>query len=194
MSERSETEQEAMAATYAALVDHGYAGVTIQSIADEFPKSKSLLYYHYEDKDAILQEFLSYLVEQFHRSFEIDPEDDDPRATLDGLLDELLPRRLAPEERAFRVALLELLARAAHDDRYADPLTDLQAAIHDRIAAVIEAGIEAECFRPVDVDDTATLLVALTSGGMLWGVTTAPDIAGHVRTVLDGYLAAELYR
>ncbi|MDZ7745080.1 MAG: TetR family transcriptional regulator C-terminal domain-containing protein [Halobacteriales archaeon] len=193
MSERSETEQEAMAATYAALVDHGYAGLTIQTIADEFPKSKSLLYYHYDDKDAILQEFLSYLVAQFRADFEIDDEDD-PRETLEALLDGILPRDIDPERRAFRVALLELLARAPHDESYADSLTDLYAAIHGRIAAVITAGIESDAFYPVDAEDTATALVALASGGMLWGVTTDPAVAGRVRAVLDGYLDAELYR
>jgi len=193
MSERSETEQEAMAATYAALVDHGYAGLTIQAIADEFPKSKSLLYYHYDDKDAILREFLSYLVEEFRADFDIDG-DDDPRETLDSLLDGILPRDIDPDRRAFRVALLELLARAAHDDAYADSLSDLHAAIHDRIAAVIDAGVESGAFHPVDPDDTAVVLVALASGGMLWGVTTDPSIARRVRAVLDAYLDAELYR
>jgi hypothetical protein len=38
------------------------------------------------------------------------------------------------------------------------------------------------------------VLVALASGGMLWGVTTDPSIARRVRAVLDAYLDAELYR
>lgn len=180
-------------ATYRALCRHGYHETTIQHIADEFEKSKSLLYYHYDDKAAILRDFLDYLVDAFRAAFEFDNEAA-PAETLDTLLDELLPRELDAERRAFRLAVLELLVYAPHDKRYVDRFADLHAAIHDGFAAVVEAGIDTGAFEPIDPDETATLLVAIASGGLVWSITVAPALGTQIREVLDQYLAAELYR
>ena len=192
-ADRGDTEREIMEATYAALADHGYADLTIQTIADAFPKSKSLLYYHYDDKAAILRDFLDYLVDAFRAAFEFDNEAA-PAETLDTLLDELLPRELDAERRAFRLAVLELLVYAPHDKRYVDRFADLHAAIHDGFAAVVEAGIDTGAFEPIDPDETATLLVAIASGGLVWSITVDPALGTQIREVLDQYLAAELYR
>lgn len=191
--ERSETELEAMEATYTALAKHGYAGLTIQTIADSFPKSKSLLYYHYNDKEAIIHDFLGYLTDAFRAAFEFETTDA-PRDTLEGLLDALLPRDIDADERAFRIAVLELLAQAPHDETSADYFADLHTAIYDGFVAVLEAGIESGAFEPVDAERAATLLVAVASGGLTWSITVDPAIATRVRDVLDAFLAAELYR
>jgi len=191
--ERSETELEVMEATYAALAEHGYAGLTIQTIADAFPKSKSLLYYHYDDKEAILHDFLDYLVDAFRATFEFE-RTDDPRETLGELLEALLPRDIGDDERAFRVAVLELLVQAPHDASSAERFADLYAAIYDGFVTVLEAGIESGAFEPVDVEEAATLLVAVASGGLTWSITVNQSIAADVRDVLDPFLEAELYR
>ncbi len=68
------TRAEIMDATYEALRKHGYAELTIQTIADEFPKSKSLLYYHYDAKDDLLVDFVDWLVEEFAAEVGADPE------------------------------------------------------------------------------------------------------------------------
>ena len=46
----SDSKKEIMEATYEALCKHGYAELSIEKIADEFDKGKSLIYYHYDDK------------------------------------------------------------------------------------------------------------------------------------------------
>jgi len=191
--ERSDTELEVMEATYAALAEHGYAGLTIQTIADAFPKSKSLLYYHYDDKGAILHDFLDYLVDAFRAAFEFEATDD-PRGTLEELLAALVPRDIDDDERAFRVAVLELLAQAPHDAAFAERFADLYAAIYDGFVAVLAAGIESGDFQPVDAEEAATLLVAVASGGLTWSITVDQSIATGVRDVLDAFLETELYR
>jgi len=191
--ERSKTELEVMEATYTALAEHGYAGLTIQTIADSFPKSKSLLYYHYEDKNAILHDFLGYLTDAFRAAFEFETTDA-PRDTLEGLLEALLPRDIDADERAFRIAVLELLVQAPHNETSAEYFADLHTAIYDGFIAVLEAGIESGAFEPVDAERAATLLVAVASGGLTWSITIDPMIAARVRDVLDAFLAAELYR
>ncbi|MFC7234724.1 TetR/AcrR family transcriptional regulator [Halosegnis marinus] len=190
--DRSETEEEVMEATYAALAEHGYAGLTVQTIADAFPKSKSLLYYHYDDKEAILRDFIDYLVDAFRAAFEFEGADDPP-AALERMLDGLLPREMDDEFRDFRVAVMELLAQAPHEPAYAERFADLYAAIHDGFAGVIAAGVERGDFADVDPEETATMLVAAASGGLTWGVTIRPSLVAGVREVVDGYLAAELY-
>lgn len=182
-----------MEATHDALATHGYADLTIQAIADEFPKSKSLLYYHYDDKDAILRDFLAYLMDEFHPAFETDVADDDPRAALEALLSRLLPREFDAEERAFRTAIFELQARAAHEEEYATRFADLYAAIESVLVTVLADGVDDGTFRDVDPAETARLLLAVTSGGVAWTLTTDEQVAPAVRDVIDAYLDRNLY-
>lgn len=195
-ADRSGTEVAIMEATYEALSTYGYADLTIQRIADAFPKSKSLLYYHYDDKEAILRAFLDWLVDEFRADFERNFKsdlDDDPRATLEALVDQLLPTELTEEERTFRVAIFALQSRAAHDPAYAERFTELFASIEAALATVVEHGVEQGAFRAVAPDRTARLLLAVASGGVTWTLSTEPAVAAGVRDALNAYLERELY-
>lgn len=75
-ADQDATQEAIMDATYQALCKHGYTDLTIQKIADEFGKSKSLLYYHHDTKDEILIVLLEYLLNQFTVEDTIDPTDD----------------------------------------------------------------------------------------------------------------------
>lgn len=97
---------EIMRATYRALIEQGYSDLTIQGIADEFPKSKSLLYYHYDGKDDLIASFLGFATDRFRREIEV--EIDDPEAQLRALVDQLVPESLDEGEYRVQVALLEL--------------------------------------------------------------------------------------
>lgn len=59
-----DTREAIVRATYRALCANGYADTTISAIAAEFEKSKSLLYYHYDGKDDLLEEFLRFVLDQ----------------------------------------------------------------------------------------------------------------------------------
>jgi AcrR family transcriptional regulator len=192
---RSGTEVAIMEATYEALSTYGYADLTIQRISDAFPKSKSLLYYHYDDKEAILRAFLDWLIDAFRADFEarLDGETGDPRATFEVLVDQLLPREFDDEERTFRTAILALQARAAHDDEYAAQFAELFAAIEAALVAVVERGIDAGEFREVDPEETARLVLAIASGGLTWALSTGTSVTG-IREALDALVERELYR
>ncbi|WP_255198056.1 TetR/AcrR family transcriptional regulator [Halorarius litoreus] len=193
---RSGTEVAIMEATYEALSTHGYADLTIQRIADAFPKSKSLLYYHYDDKEAILQAFLDWLIDEFRADFEARLDGDaasDPQAAFDVLLDQLLPRDFDDEERTFRTAVLALQARAPHDSEYAARFADLFDVIEAALVAVIERGVEAGAFHEVDPQQTARLVLAVASGGVTWALSAETSVTG-VRDALDAFVASELYR
>ncbi|WP_255151855.1 TetR/AcrR family transcriptional regulator [Halorarius halobius] len=194
-AEPNDTEAAIMEATYEALSAHGHADLTIQGIADAFPKSKSLLYYHYDDKDAILQAFLDWVIEEFRSEMEGDLNGriDDPRAALEALLDELLPRTFDGEDRTFRVAILALQAQAPHDPAYAEGFEELYDAIEAMLVGVVERGVDSGAFQDVDPERTARLLLAVASGGVTWTLSTDSDASAEVRDVLDGYVESQLY-
>lgn len=161
-----------MEATFEALSKHGYADLTIQTIADEFEKSKSLLYYHYETKDDLLGDFLGFVLEEFGAQVEAD-EEADPETRLWRVVELLLPSDLDEDEEArrLRTALFELRMQAPYDEAYADRF----AATDERMIAVIESileeGVEEGVF-DVDPETGAELLVDAVTGATLRAVTT----------------------
>ena len=161
-----------MEATFEALSKHGYADLTIQTIADEFDKSKSLLYYHYETKDDLLGDFLEFVLDEFGAQVEAD-EEVDPEARLWTVIELLLPPDLDEDEEArrLRTALFELRMQAPYDEAYADRF----AATDERMIAVVESileeGVEEGVF-DVDPGTGAELLVDAVTGATLRAVTT----------------------
>ncbi|WP_256687212.1 TetR/AcrR family transcriptional regulator [Halococcus qingdaonensis] len=181
---RNETQIDIMEATYRALCEHGYADLTIQAIADEFDKSKSLLYYHYDTKDEILIAFLSYLLDQFSIEDAID-RDESPDEQLWTLVDELLPESPPDEHREFQLALFELRSRALSKAAYREQFTRVDRLIHDAFVDVLTAGIDDGSFREIGVEETATLLVSTVTGAMLRRVTTDDDVTAAREAVVD---------
>lgn len=176
-----------MEATYEALAEHGYADLTIQAIADAFPKSKSLLYYHYETKDAILTDFLSYLLDAFFEEVTVDPEAP-PADAVRSFIEQLLPETLPDEERALWVALIELRTRAAHNEAYRERFDELDTAVIGALADIIERGISSGAFREVDAHAEAEFLIDLVNGAVIRRVTTDETAAATARDRLDDYI------
>jgi AcrR family transcriptional regulator len=189
-----ETHAALMRATYDALCKHGYAGLTIQRIGDEFPKSKSLIYQHYDGKDELLVAFLGFMSKHFEDEAEI-PIDDD-RDALDQLqdhLNHLLDPSLDEERYEFMSAMTELRAQAPHDEAYRAHFTKSDQIFHEHISDIIRTGIEQGEFRDVDPEQTAELLLTTIDGAMLRRVTTdgSVDIQA-VRDELDEYIRSRL--
>jgi len=196
-AEPEDTEAALMAATYRALCTHGYAGLTIQKIGEEFEKSNSLLYHHYEGKDDLLVEFLGYMLDRFEADVPFE-EVDDPGDELQRLIDHVLAPTVDEERREFTSAMIELRAQAAHDPAYREAFTRHDRFFHDRLATVVRDGIEAGVFREVDADGVASLVQTTFNGAMLQRATTDPDDGGvpvdDVRRELEAMLDARLRR
>jgi AcrR family transcriptional regulator len=147
-AEPSNTRQAILSAAFRALCEHGYASVTIQRIGDEFDKSPSLVYHHYDGKDDLLLDLLGFLLDEFEASVadgavtepsdgdtapagddvsEMAPEeafDRSAREQLDGYLTAAVdPASLddpyAPDER-FVTVMTELRSQAASDEAFRD--------------------------------------------------------------------------
>lgn len=186
-TDRSETEAEIMEATYRALCEHGYADLTIQTIADEFDKSKSLLYYHHDTKDEILIAFLDYLLDQFTVEDAVEGGDS-PDEQLRALVEQFLPLSPPDEQREFQLALFELRSRALSKPAYREQFTRVDRLIHDAFADVLAAGIEDGTFHAVDVEETAALLVSTVTGAMLRRVTADRDVTTPTRAAIATFL------
>ena len=165
----ADTHDAIRAATYRALCEHGYSDTTIQHIADEFEKSKSLLYYHYEDKDELLAAFMRHLLDRLAEELTVDG--DDPYDDLRTLVDCLVPVPMDAADRRFRRVLLEIRTRAPHDEGYREQFRRSDRLVRDAFADVIARGIEQGRFRETDPEQAAEFIHTALLGTMERGVT-----------------------
>ncbi|QKY19896.1 TetR family transcriptional regulator [Halolamina sp. CBA1230] len=182
------TRESIMRATYLALCEHGYAGLTIQRIGEAFEKSKSLLYHHYDDKDELLLAFLQFMLEEHEASL---PEtaDGDAVDRLERILDGVLPPSLPEEHRGFTAAMVELRAQAAHDERYREQFAEHDRVFRDQLADIVEDGIESGAFREVDPEPVAEFISTTVAGAMTRRVTGGDDTAASAtRDELEAYV------
>jgi len=187
----SETRVAIMKATFDALVEYGYAGLTIDRIDEFFPKSKSLLYHHYEGKDELLLDFLEHLIDEYEGGFGRDDEAD-AHERLTRILDGVADPKMDTGDVGFTRAIVELRAQAAHDPAYREHFTASGAFFRDRIAAVVRDGIEEGIFRDVDPDQVAAALHTLATGVMTERVTDGEAQIGAVRAELNAYVETRL--
>ena len=194
VTDPADTREAIMQATYLALCEHGYADLTIQRIGDEFEKSKSLLYHHYEGKDELLLDFLEFMLDRFEETVPVD-EDAGADAVLDAMLDHVL---LAPhdgERGDFFAALVELRAQSAHDPAYRDHFSRSDRFFQKRLAELVRAGIDEGVFRPVDPESTALFLQAFVGSAMFMRATSDQDedVGRTLRDEFDAYLRCRLF-
>lgn len=185
------TREEIMRATYLALCEYGYADLTIQRISDEFPKSKSLIYHHYDGKDELLLDFLQFMVDRFEETVQFE-NTDGADAHLRSVLDHVLATPLPEKRREFAKTMVELRAQAAHDERYRDHFTRNDFFFRNRIASIIESGIEEGVFREVDPEEAATFLVTVINGSMTGRVSSNHDATETVRDQVEAYVTSVL--
>jgi len=192
LDEPAGTREEIMRATYLALCEYGYAGLTVERIGEEFPKSKSLIYHHYEGKDDLLLDFLSFVIEYFEAEMPVgDATGADAR--LEAVLDHVLVTPLPDRRRDFRRAMVELRAQAAHDPEYREQFTRHDRFFRERIAALVAEGVEAGVFRAVDPEAVAAMLNTTLEGAIAASVTTEDPPVEAVREQVDEYVRAVLH-
>ena len=163
-----------MTATFTALSEHGYADITIQAIADEFEKSKSLILYHYDSKDALMTAFMEWILEEFLDRVEGD-QSDDPATRLRRMARLVIGVDEANGTDAFHTALLELRAQAPYNEALRAQLVENDRRIRERIAADVREGIERGQFRPVDPESFAAAFRSAIEGAESHAVILGDD-------------------
>jgi len=169
-SEVGPLKEEIMRATYQALVEHGYSDLTMQAISDEFEKSKSLLYYHYDGKADLLSAFLAYALNTFLEEIEV--ESTDPQTQLETLIDRLVPETIDTETYQAQIALLELRSDAPHHPLYKEQYTTVDKTLQEKISEILFTGVETGVFTDIDPEVEAELLLSILHGIRMRRVTT----------------------
>ena len=180
-----------MGATYRALCAHGTANLTIQTIADEFDKSKSLIFYHYDSKEDLLVSFLAYLIDRFEERVET-TDMEDPTEQLDALIDALL---FGPDDHVdFQTAMLELRSQAPYNEAYREQFRTNDEYVFALFEEVIERGVECGAFADVDPSRIATMLLTTIDGARTRFVVLGDDrILDTVREMIDDQLDRTLF-
>ncbi|WP_336000969.1 TetR/AcrR family transcriptional regulator [Halorientalis halophila] len=190
-SDPDDTRAAIMKATYDALSRHGYADLTIQRIGDEFDKSKSLLYHHYDSKDALLVDFLAFMLERMEGEIpleEADAADDRLALGFDHVFSDLI----GEGREDFNRTMTELRAHSAHDEAFREQFARNDRYFRSRVEDIIQEGIEAGVFREVDTEQVAATILTIIQGAMFQSSTsTEPDLDA-VRAELDAYVEARL--
>ncbi|RQH01283.1 TetR/AcrR family transcriptional regulator [Natrarchaeobius oligotrophus] len=172
-----DTQEAIMRATYSALCKHGYANLTMQAIADEFDKTKGVIHYHYDTKEALLVAFLEYLLDAFNRNIAVD-EDEAPDERLLTLFETLLfgpPERGEFDHWELMIALLEIRTEAPYDEEFRRQLTHNYETVEATLVAIVEDGVERGLFRDVDPELAATLFLTCLNGARIYQVTLRRD-------------------
>ena len=170
MSDQPSAAAEIMDGVYHALRAHGYADVTMQDIADECSKSKSLLHYHYDTKEDLLVAFLDHVISDSEQRIEA-RADDPPAERLAQFVGWFVFEADAVDREAFHIALLELRTQGPFNDRIREQLDRSDRLLRGTVADILESGIEAGAFRDVDVEETAALIVATLDGARTRQIT-----------------------
>ncbi|MHC3438569.1 TetR/AcrR family transcriptional regulator [Natrialbaceae archaeon A-gly3] len=188
------TREEILAATYRALCDHGYSELTISRIGEEFEKSPSLVYHHYESKDELVLECLEFMLEGFEEQMTDDI--DEPRVRLEEFFEWVLEPDVEPERQSFIALLVELRALASREDAYRRHFTRSDRIFEQYLTRVVESGIDGGEFKDCDPERVATWVLTTLSGVMLRRSTQDHDPAWleNVRTEIDSYLEGRVYR
>ncbi|MCG1006425.1 TetR/AcrR family transcriptional regulator [Halorubrum lacusprofundi] len=213
-AEPADTRQAILGAAFRALCEHGYADLTIKRIGEEFDKSPSLVYHHYDGKDELLVDLLEFLLDGFEESVSSDAFDLTPEERLDAYVAATIdPDSIAGEhgpDGRFMTVIVELRAQAATDDAYRDHFdrsdrvfgSFLERAVREAAAEVREgaqseapAGAEAPSpgDDPIPPAEVASTLQTLATGGMLrWATTTDREWIDGTRKGIRRYLESVL--
>lgn len=182
-------------AAYHTLCEHGYAEFSLRKVADEADMSRGLVHYHFESKIDLLVSLLEYLVGRFEARFEA-PEADAALDRLDEILEWVAfgPSLFGRDGDDYFMAILELRAQAPYEDAIRTRLTRNFETVRDRIASVIQSGIENGQLVAADPEQTATFVLAAVDGARNADLTMATDGTVDVAlTAIDRFVFDALH-
>ena len=196
--EGAETHEEIMRATYRALCHRGYAHLTMQDIADELGKSRTLLHYHFDTKEELMAAYLDRMIGWLRAQLD-DSETTDPIDRLGEYL-EFFVIAPANQHEHLGLAILEMRMQAIHNELFRKKLTEHYEANVETGATIIEDGIDEGRFRP-DADPWLVAEAVYTAmvGARAYQLTlhAGPASARMARTVwsvLESQLLTEAGR
>lgn len=182
MSRSPDTEQRIKEAGFRALVEHGYADLSIKDIGEELGQNPSIIYHYFTSKDALLLSMLDEFVEKF-MSWQTERTAPDARSELRQFVGQILhpdsssvkgmmAERPYDIETAHSLMFVELWGHAAWDSEFRQKTTEVDTRLQSKITRIIQSGIETGQFRPVDAQLVADHLLFLVKQGLHSRATT----------------------
>lgn len=158
--------EELIKATYYEVAEKGYSAVTLQDIAKRAGVSKGSTLYYFATKEDLFLGALEWMVEQVNiRNGEAIEKVEDPIEKVKALIGNIFAN--AQESRQFFLAYSDFVSIGTRNKRF----HDLNAKFYDgccgRNREIIEAGVNAGVFRPVNVEEATVMMRALVDGLML---------------------------
>lgn len=190
-----DTREEILAATYRALRTHGYADLTIQAIGEEFEKSPSLVYHHYDGKDDLVLALLEFLLDRFEQKL-TEASIDDPRDAFEAFLEAVVESDPGDGKRGFMRTLVLLRSQVSHDDAFREHFARSDRVFQEHLAAIVRKGIVSGEFEDVDPDRFSATLLTLFSGVFFRRATALEDEEdwlADVRAQVRDYFQENLY-
>lgn len=183
------TEQLILQATYHALLEYGYAELTISRIGEHFTKTNSLIYEYYDSKDELLIELLQQLLSQL-RKLSVNQSED----AHEQLLAAVRPRNcINSTDNSLVTATLILRAQAPHSTVFRQEFQKLDNAYMMHICKLIELGIEQGVYIDINQREVAEYLYSVMTGADFITATTGSGIdTATVSTEIEQYLQARL--
>jgi AcrR family transcriptional regulator len=183
-------------ATIRCLAGEGYTRLTMKKVAREAGVSQGILHYYFADKRAMLAATLAAVARDLdHRVATAQSRTGrDPRARLRALVRACLDVAVSRPE--VWVVFVEFWGEMLHDRRLRDLNTEVYARTRRLIGRLIGEGVRIGCFRRVDPERAAAVVLGLVDGVSLQ-LTFDPEAFGVAEAArfcddaLGRYLARE---
>ncbi|GAB2458490.1 TetR/AcrR family transcriptional regulator [Xylanimonas ulmi] len=159
-------------ATLAQVVEHGYDATSVRSIAREVGVTVPALYYHFENKQAILAALLDHAmtIVTTHVEAALAEAGDDPTRQLSAVVEAISLYMAHHRDLAFldserRALVAENRTRyIEHRDR-----------VEQRVRMIIERGVDAGVFRTADPETCGRAILSMCQGIAGWYRPEGPD-------------------
>ena len=150
-------------AAYKVVSRKGYYNFTVRDIAKEAGLSTGLVHYYFKNKDDLLVSVLrvmnenlsSYLAKALEKI-------DDPEEKIIIFMDEAF--HLVEREKEYFHVLIDFWTQINHNERMRKANIKLYQSYRAECAKIIQEGISKNVFNNVDVQYTATMIVAFVQG------------------------------
>jgi len=186
--------EEIMEATYRALLEHGYADLSLSQIAGELDKSKASIYYYYDTKDDLLAAFLEFAVGKFEVMIDTETGNE-PSKDLEHVIEKLLPLQPDADQRQLQAVLVSLRSQSVTREVFREQFTQIDDRLAATIRSIVERGIDEGTFRDVDASRIAEHILATVNGAVYSRATTdRKSAAAAARVSLASYIDSELRR
>jgi AcrR family transcriptional regulator len=178
-----ERRDQILEAAIQAFAEKGLHDASMEDIATRAGLSKPALYIYFRNKDAIIGSLLRFFFEREMRGVRrLLEAPGSARSTLDGMVNQFA--RMLEHMQMAMPLLLEFYGVAAREASVRKFLTEAYQELHGVLTDLLERGVAAGEFRPMDVSTVAFTLIALYEGvTLIW--VMAPQVTNVGQRLKD---------